>query len=357
MSRFAWLQFRAQAVVIFGGLAVVAIVLAITGPHLVHLYDSTVATCTDQGDCSTAASSFLANDRGLQIQLDALVVVVPGIIGVFVGAPLVARELETGTFRLAWTQSISRTRWIGLKLAVVGLASVAAAGLLSLMVTWWSSPIDRVNMSIFTSFDQRGVVPIGYAAFGFALGVLAGVLIRRTLPAMAVTLAGFVTVRLLFDHFVRPKLFAPTLHSYPLNQQSVGGFGQMNGGAPMLFANSPNLPNAWSYSAQFEDKAGHPLSSSVMQSACPQLVHAFNSGGPPGGGGGIGVKSAVPVAGGPRSMLQNCVDKLSMTYHEVVAYQPAHRYWPFQWHELAIYLAAALALAGICIWWVRRRLS
>ena len=95
MIRFAWLQFRTQAAVVFGGLVVVAIILAVTGPHLVHLYDTTVATCATHGDCSTAASSFLQNDRTLQILLDAVVVVVPGIIGVFWGAPLVARELET----------------------------------------------------------------------------------------------------------------------------------------------------------------------------------------------------------------------------------------------------------------------
>ena len=64
-------------------------------------------------------------------------------------------------------------------------------------------------MSLYTTFDQRGIVPIGYAAFAFALGVLAGVLIRRVVPAMATTLVGFVAIRLLFDHFVRPKLITP----------------------------------------------------------------------------------------------------------------------------------------------------
>jgi hypothetical protein len=59
----------------------------------------------------------------------------------------VARELETGTYRLAWTQSVTRTRWLAVKLGVVGLTSVAVAGLLSLMVTWWSSPIDRANLA------------------------------------------------------------------------------------------------------------------------------------------------------------------------------------------------------------------
>lgn len=104
----------------------------------------------------------------------------PGILGIFWGAPLLAREVETGTFRLAWTQSVTRTRWLAIKLAVIALTSMALAGLLALMLTWWASPIDTVNMNRFAPgvFDQRGIVAIGYAAFAFALGVTAGVLIE-----------------------------------------------------------------------------------------------------------------------------------------------------------------------------------
>ena len=357
MMRFAWLQFRNQAVAVFGGLAVFAIILAITGPHLVHLYDTTVATCAAHGDCSTADASFLQNDRTLQILLDGLVVAVPGIIGVFWGAPLVARELESGTFRLAWTQSVTRTRWLALKLGVVGLASMVAAGLTSLMATWWSGPVDRVNMSLYTSFDQRDLVPVGYAAFAFALGVLAGVLIRRTVPAMAATLVGFVTTRLLFNHFVLPKLIAPSHLSFALNQESVGGFGQMNGGPFTLFTSTPDIPNAWIYSAQFVDRAGQLLSSSVLTDACPQLGSGPGPGGPGGGGVGIGVHNAGPVPTPARDALHNCIAKLGTSYHEVVAFQPASRYWPFQWLELGIHLGAALLVVGACIWWVRRRMA
>jgi hypothetical protein len=232
------------------------------------------------------------------------------------------------------------------------LAGIAAAGLLSLMVTWWSSPIDRANASLYTSFDQRGIVPLGYAAFAFALGVLFGVLIRRTLPAMATTLAGFVATRLLFNHFVLPKLFAPNRLSFALDQQSVQGVGQMNGGPFMLFAGDPHIPNAWFTSAQFVDRAGHPLSSEVLKSMCPLLLQGPGPGAPTGGS----VQSAIPVPGG-RGALQDCIAKLSSTYHEVVTFQPASRYWSFQWSELAIYLGVALVLATICIWWVRRRLS
>ncbi len=140
-----------------------------------------------------------------------------------------------------------------------------------------------------------------------------------------------------------------------MNQESVEGFGQMNGGPFTLFAGTPNIPNAWIYSAQFVDKTGHQLSSAVLAAACPQLGGGPGPGEP--GAGGIGVHNAGPVPTGGRDALQQCVTKLGATYHEVVAFQPASRYWPFQWLELGIYLAAALVLVGACIWWVRRRLA
>ena len=92
-----------------------------------------------RGDCSTAVQYFFSQYHQLQAWLDFLIAVVPAIVGVFWGAPLVARELETGTFRLAWTQSVTRTRWLALKLAVVGVAAMVVAGLFSLGVTWWFS--------------------------------------------------------------------------------------------------------------------------------------------------------------------------------------------------------------------------
>ena len=106
-----WRQFRTQAVVVFGLLVIVAVALAVTGPHLVHLYDTTVKPCASHDDCATVTDAFLKNDRLLQ-QLGQVVLVVPALIGIFWGAPLVARELENGTFRLVWTQSVSRTRWL-----------------------------------------------------------------------------------------------------------------------------------------------------------------------------------------------------------------------------------------------------
>jgi hypothetical protein len=220
MIRFAALQFRLQAALAFGALAALATVLGLTGPHLVHLYDTIVATCSAHGNCSSADATFLSSYRLLQ-DLGNVVIAVPALVGIFWGAPLVARELETGTHRLVWTQSVTRTRWIAVKLGLVGLASMTVAGLFSLLMTWWSSPIDRVNMSQFPVFAQRGIVPIGYAAFAFALGVTAGVLIRRTLPAMATALGGFVVARVVVTYWVRPNLETPVHLAAALHMTSA----------------------------------------------------------------------------------------------------------------------------------------
>jgi hypothetical protein len=318
MIRFTWRQFRTQALVVFGDLAVVAIVLAITGPHLVHLYNTTVATCGAHGDCSAADSAFLKNDRNLQIALEALVVVVPGIIGIFWGAPLVAGELETGTFRLAWTQGVTRTRWLAVKLGAVGLASTAVAGLLSLMVTWWSSPVDRVNMSNFVSFDYRDIVPIGYAALAFALGATAGVLLRRTLPAMATTLVTFVLARVALTHWVRPHLITPVHLDLALNPASTG-YGSYStlfssSGGNTLQPSTPTIPNAWITATQIEDKAGRGLTTQYLRSACPKLG---GNGGPGGGGrgGAGGSHQTSRVSAGAQQVLQDCVAKVGKTFH------------------------------------------
>jgi hypothetical protein len=354
MIRFTWLQFRTQAAVAIGGLAVIAVVLAITGPHLAHLYDTTVANCKAHNDCQTAMAAFLRNDRTLQIGLDALVVVVPGIIGVFWGPPLVARELETGTYRLAWTQSVTRRRWMAVKLGVIGLASMIVAGLLSLMVTWWSSPIDRVNMSPFVSFDQRDIVPVGYAALAFTLGVTAGLLIRRTLPAMATTLAVFVGVRLVVVHFLRPyHLIAPVHRIVPDNAIASIAFGTAVSPPPDGLA-----PRGWLLTNQTINATGQVI----------------GQGGTIGSGGGnIGIgPHGVDIQGltcpnirlpqhspandaAANAAIQRCVDQLRL--RELLTYQPASRYWAFQWYELAIFLGLALVLSGFCLWWSRRRRS
>jgi hypothetical protein len=324
--------------VALGGLVIVAIVLAFTGPHLVHLYDTTVANCSAHGDCSAVTSALISNGDKLGIVLKVVVEVVPALIGLFWGAPLVARELETGTYRLAWTQ-VTRTRWMAVKLGLLGLTTMVVAGVLSLMVTWWSSPLDRVRMTPFVSFDQRDLVPVGYAAFAFVLAATVGVLIRRTLPAMATALGGFVAARLVVAHFGRPRLISPL---QVVVRDTVIATGSSAGTSD---------PRDWIISDQTINAKG-------------QVIGQFGSIGPSGnttvsvGTHGITIKGAGSCAnlhGQTPQNVQRCVDQLRI--REVLTYQPIGHYWALQWTELAIFLGAAVVLSGFCLWWVRRRLG
>lgn len=324
MIRFTWLQFRAQAAVAFGALAVVAVILAVTGPRLVHLYDTTIATCQARHDCSLATSAFVTNDHFLQLGLDSLLLAVPALLGIFWGAPLVARELENGTFRLAWTQGVTRKRWLAARLGLVGLSSTAVAGLLSLIATWWYSPLDRVNANQFSSatFGIRDIVPVGYAAFAFALGVTAGMVIRRTLPAMATTLVAFAGARLAMTYWVRPHLMTPirVTSAFRAGQEFTAS------GASGLVSVVGAKPGAWVYSSYLVNFTGHPVTPAAFQEeSCSNSSAA----------------------------LQACAAK----FREVLIYQPPSRYWAFQWYEAAIFLGLSLILAGLCFWWIRRRLS
>ena len=106
MIRFAWLRFRTQAAIALGALVIVAVVLGLTGFHLADVYNTTVVPCHRYNDCAAVLQAFPpAPDRTILGLMSDLVIAVPGLIGVFWGAPLVAREFETGTYRRASTRA------------------------------------------------------------------------------------------------------------------------------------------------------------------------------------------------------------------------------------------------------------
>jgi hypothetical protein len=362
MIVFSWRQFRPQAFVGAAGLVAVALVLALTGPHLVHVYDSEVAACRAAGgqgpSCGFGVTSVYPL---LQIALNALVLVVPVLIGMFWGAPLIARELETGTFRLAWTQSVGRLRWLLVKMGLVGLAAMVVGGGLSLMSNWWFSPLDKVNQNRFSpaSFGLHGFVPAGYALFAFALGATVGLIVRRTLPAMAVTLVGFIAVRLGVAEWIRPHFMSPVTASLPLNQNSIGFMASGPGSSFSVVASAPSLPNALVSGASVANAAGQAPSGAIVKAACPNLAQ-----GPPGalqttsGGGPFGGHTSVQsISQQAQHAFGQCIDRLSADHYRVlVTYQPASRFWTFQTMETALFVVLAALLAGGCAWWIRHRI-
>jgi ABC-type transport system involved in multi-copper enzyme maturation permease subunit len=257
MIRFAWTRFRTQALVGAGVLAIAGAVLLVTGIQLNHAYYAAVAACKQQGNCATAVgfASFNATfpSQGQITAANALGaagLAVPALIGMFWGAPLAAREFETGTFRLAWTQGVTRVRWLAAKLAIAGVAAIAAGELFTLMVNWWASPIHKVNpgyAELASGSFHTGVAPAGYAAFAFALGVTAGLLIRRTLPAMAVTLALYTAVIIAFPIWVRPHLIPPVQATSTLTLAAIvnmPGLGVVNGHLSLVPGSAAAPPGA-----------------------------------------------------------------------------------------------------------------
>jgi hypothetical protein len=326
MTWLAWRQARLQTAVAIACVAAVLLVAVAAGRH----------------------------DSTLRMWLGVLVIVAPGILGMFWGAPLVARELESGTFRLAWTHDVSRVRWSVVRLLATGLAGMAVVGLLSLIVSWWAGPLDRAGMDQFGTFDSRDLVPVGYAAFAFALGGLAGAVLRRTVPAMAVTLVAFTAARMAFRLLARPTLLTPGVKALALDPSSTG-YGA-SGFLPFIPASTlqpapPDMPNAWVTSVSIVNRSGTGLTASVLNRTCPGIGGSRARGGTPGlGAGGVHVQAPQSVV----NATHDCVARIATTYHEVVTYQSASRYWPLQWYELCVFLAASLALAGLTAWHVRR---
>ncbi|MGC7095381.1 ABC transporter permease subunit [Amycolatopsis lurida] len=329
----SWRQFRAQAIVAAAGLAVIAGGLVLLGMDIRDTYDAYLARC--QGDCADAMSEFTSEYRNLLLFLDAGFILVPGLLGMFWGAPLVARELESGTHRLVWNQSVPRRRWLAVKLLFVGLAAMTATGLVSLLLTWAAGPVDQVANDRFESlvFGARNVAPVGYAAFAVVLGTVIGLLIRRTLPAMALTLLVFVAVQIAVPNLVRPYLLPPSTTSKPMTSEAINELRGLGGLSDRPTIGGLAIPDAWvTETSELLTADGRPLD-----------VAQFNK--------CIGPSDSPGEGGGRFGAAAQCLGDLDL--HVTASYQPNHRYWPFQWLESAIYLLLAALLAVLGRWRIR----
>ena len=138
----------------------------------------------------------------------------PGLLGLVLGTQVIAAEIEHGTNRVAWTQSVTRMRWLAGKLLVGGLASVGLVAALLPLPGWWIGAM-RTGPDIAPKyFGITGIVAVGYAAFAFLLGAALGAVIRRPGWALAAGLPVFIAVRLAVDG-LRPALVAPALAVEP----------------------------------------------------------------------------------------------------------------------------------------------
>jgi ABC-type transport system involved in multi-copper enzyme maturation permease subunit len=343
MIWLTWRQFRTQTFATAAFLAAAAVYLLITGTQLRHSYTSDLASCTDQNSCFGVFNGLRDDYDGAMQITGLLVMAAPAVIGIFWGAPLIAGELERGTHYMAWNQSVTRNRWLAVKLAGTALASIVTAGLLSLLVTWWASPLDAIQGSRFgtEAFNGRNVAPLGYAAFAFALGVTAGLLVRRTLPAMAATLAIFLALQILMTGMVRPHLMPATTDTVAINQATMNEairFDRSPADTGPVHIDLPAPAGAWILSeSPALNRTGAQVPTSAVLSCWSQFLGPSSPAG----------KGTSPGFG----PLGGCL--AAQNLHVDITYQPASRYWQLQWAETAVYTALAALLAAACFWRVR----
>jgi hypothetical protein len=330
MIWLTWRQFRTPTWITLGVLAGVAVILAITGHTLADLWTSSGAAAC-HSDCSTQLDTFVKQAKsGFPYKVYyftlALMYVMPALIGIFWGAPLIGREIETGTYRLAFNQSVSRTRWLATKLIVIGGASMASVGLLSWAITAWGHHFN--NRMTPLVYGARGIVPIGYALFAFVLGVTMGMLIRRTVPAMAATLAIYIPAAISMRLWIRAHL-APAVHTTtPLDLSRIQHL-LVTPDGPITVVSGVTPSNSWVLTNTTITATGHIFAGPGNPQYC-----------------------------GANQGIQACINWMgSLGLREDLTYQPASHFWALQWAETGIFVAASVLLIGFCFWWTRRRLT
>ena len=347
MTWLIWRQVRTQVLAVYALVAVCATVLALTGPRLADL------TPVD----GSIFGQLTESDRFIYFSGIVVIAVVPALIGIFWGAPLVARELENGTHRLAWNQSVTRTHWLAAKLGIAALATAAAVGALSLAITWWADPLDGIQSETRGSlpsrlapvaFAMRGIVPIGYAVFALVLGVTLGVLLRRSLPAMALTLAVYVAAQVAVPFLVRPHLIPPVTQMSEISTETMRGIGSHGDGDVIEFEARADDPSDWVIDNDTINSAGEVVALPAWFGACmPGPPRAPSAGAPD-------TQVDAPPPGLARQLLRSADVRGLRAATRGAAGLPL---LASPVGRDGLVRAAAALLAALSFWWTRRKLS
>jgi hypothetical protein len=322
-----WRQHRLELLVTALLLGLLAVPLIITGTALHEQYgtDGVAACVTDpahRAGCGQIVDLFLARHTEWGNRF-IWVTLLPVLVGVFIGAPLLAREYEHGTDRLAFTQSITRTRWVTTKLATVGGGAAIAAALAAALFTWWRAPLDAIGGRMRTAAFAVGAPSlIAVTLFAFATGVLAGALIRRTIAAMGATLGAFLAVRLTMEEVVRPHYLTP------LTRVTLPGTGSA--------ADAAWHPSTeWVVNTGWIDSSGRLLADGEKAAIIRQIY-------------GTNDTAAASSAATERYLADHGL-------RHYTEYHLNSSFWAFQAIEAAVYLGLAAILVTAAIWTVRRR--
>ncbi len=307
-----WVSWRLQrtetmiAVAILGLLAALLIPTGITMANAYHQDGLSSCLALNVGPtCAQSIGDFQSRFQALNT-LANWFTLIPGLIGVLLAAPFIL-DLEHGTYRLAWTQSITRGRWLLGKLALPVLAAVLAGGALILLFTWWRAPQVNLNGRLDIGiYDTQGIVVVGYTLFALALALALGAVWRRSAVSLTVAFAGYFAVRVFVDYWLRDRLVSPVTATWKGGQQ------------PQF------LYHAFIMSENATIK-GHDIST---------------------GGGG-------PLSG--HSQLAAPGLGAGTTFHAV--YEPASNFWPLQLTETGLFAGLAALLILFAAWWTHERIA
>jgi ABC-type transport system involved in multi-copper enzyme maturation permease subunit len=335
MIWLTWRQHRKQALYTLIALAALAAVMLPTGLAMHRTFTrsglgaclarlGTAATTSGNvSSCDALSQQFQNQYRSLTF-IGILFVILPVFLGLFYGAPLVAREVEAGTHRFVWTQGVSRRRWALAKIGLLGLVTLLLAAAYALGMTWWFGPLvtDGGGRLGPISFDVQGIVPIAYTLFAVAVGLLAGTMVKKVLPAMGITLGGYVAVRVLIEVLARPRYLSPLTASIPI--ASTDQFNSASG--------------AWVYSQGIINGNGKLVMANSRINCAVDGPRATRvpAGSNPCGNGLV----AQGLGPGPFSNWER--------------YQPGDRFWAFQGIETGIFLALTALLVYLTVQRLRR---
>lgn len=316
MIWLSWRQQRLESVMTVGLLVLVTALLVPLGLHMASAYTgSGAAACVAHTAGSGPGCGGIVDDFLHRFEHAGPIVpwlnFLPGLFGILFAAPLVL-ELEHGTFRLSWTQSMTRGRWLGVKLAMIYGSALLATLALTLLVTWWRQPLDsvqgRMNPNVF---DFEGIVPYAYTVFAVSLGLALGVFTRRTIVATGGALLGYLALRVGIQGWVREHYLSPIKLVW-------------RPGTP----GPTNLERAWSIVSGPSDAHGHPIAVERVIASCGNA---------------------------PKQQLGRCLS--SHHIFNIAVYQPASRFWLFQGIEAALFTGLAATLLLAAVWWLRHRVG
>lgn len=323
----AWVTWRRHRATLLGTVAVLAVIgiyLVVTGERMRSAWQ-TVDACTPQRSepCRFAWEGFQSHYGNSGI-LAVVFIFAPLLIGAFAGAPLIGRELETGTFRYAWTQGVGRTRW-AVAMLVSGAVGVAVvSGAFGALVSWHDNPLWRADVTPrlqASEFPATGVAVVGWSLAAYAVGVLAGLLWKRVVAALATTvvamfLLAFATSRVRM-HYLTPLRTSRLEH--PVGSQPIDQWWEKNG----VHVSTTQL-------------------NAALQAAGIQQIQLGNG------------KTTVHAKPGT-AQVDPITYLLHHGYTQWTSYQPASRYWTFQWIELGWLAALAVILLVASVVVIRRR--